>query len=221
MYGAVLVLSWAWCGRMLADPVTAGRVHLSAAPQYAAALPAAVAQPVEENLRQGTVGLLRTVRWWYRHITATMQRAIRKWWDWLLRAALFVLVAVLASVLDRGLWLRWRMEGWRALQSYVSSAAAVYMLTAFDRRADRLGRSLLLAALLYGVVPWDLIPDYRLVGGIVDDVVLVAGASQWFMRRCPAAVIERHARSVEAWRERTRRIQADRRPRRGLASRGR
>ena len=169
------------------------------------------AQPLEQDLRQGTVGLLRTGRWWYRKIYNTVHHAVRSWWQWLVRAAFFLAIALAASMLDGNLWRQLRSQGWGALRAYIPRGALVYVLTAFDRRADRFGQGVLLGALVYGIVPWDLVPDRGLSAGIAEDVVLVAAASRWFMTRCSSEVIEQHARAVEAWRVRTHEIRARRR----------
>ncbi|HUI25158.1 MAG TPA: YkvA family protein [Candidatus Kryptonia bacterium] len=90
-------------------------------------------------------------------------------------------------------------------------AAVVYLRVLIDRRADRLGQLALTASLVYAIVPWDLIPDNVAIIGVLDDAIIITAASRWFMYRCPAAMIERHARVVETWRDRTAKIQAYRR----------
>jgi uncharacterized membrane protein YkvA (DUF1232 family) len=168
------------------------------------------AQPIEESLRWGTAGLLRTVGWGYRKIVQTVRGSFRAWLRLVARTAVLLAVAIAASMVDTNLWQQWRLLGLRLLQTYVPSAALVYVLTVFDRRADRVGRWALLAALGYGVLPWDLLPD-RLRAGLAEDIVLVAMASRWFMARCAGEVVEQHALRVQRWQERTRQIRAYRR----------
>lgn len=152
----------------------------------------------------------RPLGWWYRRITNLLRLAVHVWIGWLGRVVGLLGVAVAASMLDRNLIAQWRVHHWRLFQRYVPFAAAVYVLSVFDRRADRLGLVALIAAVIYGIVRRDLIPDTLSIG-MLDDVICIGAASRWFMYRCPAEMIERHALSVQKWRERTSRIQARRR----------
>lgn len=206
----------------------AGLLALVSAPTPAAgaSLPWDVGQGVDVVMQgqalaaQGNVtsdeGLSdRSLRWWYHRITNLLRLAVHIWLGWLTRVAGLLGVAVAASMLDRNLVAQWRVHRWRLFQRYVPFAAAVYLLSVFDRRADRLGLIALIAAVVYWIVGRDLIPDTLSIG-MLDDVICIGAASRWFMYRCPAEMIERHALSVQKWRERTSRIQARRRrPARG------
>jgi len=54
------------------------------------------------------------------------------------------------------------------------------------------------AALVYWLVPFDLIPDDSVVPGFIDDVIIAASAAKGFMYLCPDSLIARHASGIEA-----------------------
>lgn len=200
-------LLWACPGRT-GEPTIAARADAAGQPISLEVV--AIRGPIEEDLGLGTTGLLRSSRWWYKRIYYTLQGSTRTWWRWSSRIVLLMMVAVVASMLDRNLWQQWRIGGWGVFRHYMPLAGIVYLLALFDRRADGLGRILLFGAFAYGLLPFDLVPD-KLNGGMIDDLVLVAGSSRLFMHRCPAALIEHRAKQVQGWRRRTQRIQARRR----------
>jgi uncharacterized membrane protein YkvA (DUF1232 family) len=59
-------------------------------------------------------------------------------------------------------------------------------------------KALLLGALAYVVLPFDLLPDTLPFLGQVDDVVVVVAAARWFLRWCPPDVVREHARAIGA-----------------------
>jgi uncharacterized membrane protein YkvA (DUF1232 family) len=169
-----------------------------------------VSPPIEENLRVGSRQLVRSARWWVRQIFRRVRFALQVWKGWLFRGVILVLIAILAAAIDSELWSHWRLGGWRVIYGYMPSAAVVYLLVLFDRHADQLGRIILVGAIVYGVIPWDLIPDRMGVVGLLDDVIIVSAASRWFMSRNSAALVERHAVAVREWLERSHRIRTHR-----------
>ena len=65
-----------------------------------------------------------------------------------------------------------------------------------DPRVSVWPKAMLLAALAYVALPFDLIPDVLPVVGQVDDVVIVLVAARWFLAWCPPAIVHEHARAI-------------------------
>jgi uncharacterized membrane protein YkvA (DUF1232 family) len=67
-----------------------------------------------------------------------------------------------------------------------------------DRRVSVLPKLVLVAGLVYFVVPFDLLPDFPLIGlGQVDDVVVLVMALRVFIGLSPRAVVEEHVRLID------------------------
>jgi len=65
-----------------------------------------------------------------------------------------------------------------------------------DRRIALWPKLLLAVAVVYLLVPFDLLPDWLPVIGEIDDVLVLVTAARWFLRLCPAAIVAEHARTV-------------------------
>lgn len=162
---------------------------------------ASFAQPFfEYRLSLGARHLFRLMRGTIANLAKYLRVCVRKWKRWASSALLFVLIAPLAALLDRRLVQTWREHGFRALGASSALAIAVYIRLLVDHNASAVGKGLLALAIVYGVVSNDLIPDYVLPLGIVDDVIAVIVASRMFTRLCPDWVIERHAvMATQTW----------------------
>jgi len=175
--------------------------------------------PVERRLRLGSVRLVRLTKWWCRHLLASIIRAVRTWWRWVVRGAILLLIGIVLAMCDRELLAQWRAQGLSVFRVYLPLGLLVYLLALFDRRSSRLGRVAVGAALVYGVVSRDLIPDH-LRAGLIDDIVIIGAASRLFVNRCGQEVFERHAQWAQAWRARAREIRHRRRSASGTESAG-
>ncbi len=67
-----------------------------------------------------------------------------------------------------------------------------------DPRVSWLPKVVLIAGVLYFVVPLDLLPDFPLVGlGWLDDLAVLIAATQMFIRLCPRRVVQEHVRLID------------------------
>ena len=126
-------------------------------------------------------------------------------WLWVLRSSIvFAIIAALSSVTDRHVF-SLRRAGPGTLSRYLGRGIRMFLGLVWDRRTPYLARLVLAAALLYWLLPSDLIPDTSRTIGLLDDVIITYSATRAFMYLCPDALLARHAAAVE-WR--TRRLTA-------------
>jgi uncharacterized membrane protein YkvA (DUF1232 family) len=153
-----------------------------------------------KSANREAVQLLRYLQW-----------SAGTWMRWTSKASVFMLFALLVPLLDRALVRSCRTHGFRALLISVALAVAVYVRLLLDRNTPIMGKGLLALAIVYGVAPHDLVPDYLLPVGLIDDVIAVTVASRCFMRLCPDRLVERHAlRASRRWSRAVRRKAAQR-----------
>lgn len=96
-----------------------------------------------------------------------------------------------------------RMLGYRFGRARVRQAAtsllrqAPAVLRLFGRlmtdvRVSTVDRALVGAVIVYVISPWDLIPDFLSIIGVVDDLFLIGVALDRLLMRAPAEVVEEH-----------------------------
>lgn len=61
-----------------------------------------------------------------------------------------------------------------------------------DARVSVLDRSLVAGVIAYVISPWDMIPDFLAIIGVVDDLFLMGVALDRLLMRAPAQVVEEH-----------------------------
>ena len=67
-----------------------------------------------------------------------------------------------------------------------------------DPRVSLVPKVVLVAGILYFLLPFDLLPDFPLIGlGWLDDLVIVALALSAFVRLCPARVVQEHVQLID------------------------
>jgi uncharacterized membrane protein YkvA (DUF1232 family) len=165
----------------------------------------------DQWLAVGLKHILRSANGGIYQILRYLQWSAGRWMRWIRKASVFMLFALLAPLLDRSLVRSWRSHGFRAFRISMVLAVAVYVRLLFDRNTPILGKGLLALAIVYGVAPNDLVPDYLLPAGFVDDVIAVTVASRCFMGLCPDRLVERHAlRAARGWSRAARRHTAQR-----------
>ena len=188
-------------GLLLAAPVTASSV-----PGQSAALVGATFLAQGESLDQqiggATRGLFRELRRAWRTVLWMFGRAFEWWGGWIKRGAFYFGVALVAAMADSGLVNAWRVEGLRALVTYVPLMLYVYGRLLFSAGVALLPKLLLLGALVYGVVRRDLLPDRSFVPGRLEDIVLIVIATRAFVYACPEALVDEYAERAVSLRRR-------------------
>lgn len=163
----------------------------------------AQALPIERQLSAGTTGFLRTVSKRFRQMRKVFANAAARWQAWIGGASIFLLLSVVAPVVDRSVLGIWRAEGGRAFIRALSAAVVVYVRLLLDSRTPALGKALVAFAVIYGASGSDIMPDRAgLVWGLSDDIILIVLASRSLMRMCPDELIAEHAVRVANSRER-------------------
>jgi uncharacterized membrane protein YkvA (DUF1232 family) len=127
-------------------------------------------------------------------------------WLWaVLSIAAFLMVAALASVADtRMLALRHEPAG--AVARYLGHGIRTFFLILLDRRTPYVARIFLTVALVYWLVPFDVIADKSVVPGFIDDFAVTVLAAKGFVYLCPTSLVAAHAHAVEERARRRRRL---------------
>jgi len=84
------------------------------------------------------------------------------------------------------------------LLAHLPHLLRLYWRVFTDRRVSLLPKLVLVAGLLYFVIPLDLIPDFPLVGlGQTDDIIVLILTSRMFIAMAPRSVVEEHVRLID------------------------
>lgn len=59
-----------------------------------------------------------------------------------------------------------------------------------DRRVPLRAKAILVAALVYMLLPMDLLPDILPFVGVIDDITILLLAGRWFLSLCPPDVVQ-------------------------------
>ncbi len=129
------------------------------------------------------------------HLGAFLQEIGALWLWFALSVAAFFTVTSFSSVVDRRMW-SLRRQGPGVLGRYLGHGLRTFFRILRDRRTPYLARAVLAGALLYWLLPTDLIDDSSLWPGFVDDVLIAVLAAKGFMYLCPDALIAKHAAAV-------------------------
>jgi uncharacterized membrane protein YkvA (DUF1232 family) len=118
-------------------------------------------------------------------------------WLWAaLSIAAFLIVAAFASVVDTRMFtLRHEQPG--AVARYLGYGIRTFFLILLDRRTPYIARIFLAVALVYWLVPFDLIADKSVVPGFIDDLAVAVVAAKGFVYLCPTSLVAAHAHAVE------------------------
>ncbi len=118
-------------------------------------------------------------------------------WLWAVAsAAAFLLIVAFSSTADiRLLDFRWR--GLRSAPWYIGRGMLTFFGIVWDRHTPALARAVLALALLYWLLPTDIIPDTSVLPGFIDDVIIAVIGAKCFVYLCPDALIASHAGTVD------------------------
>lgn len=74
-----------------------------------------------------------------------------------------------------------------------------------DRRVPLRAKAILLAAVLYVVNPFDVLPDFLFPFiGTIDDLAVMLFAARWFISLCPPDVVQEQVRAInQKWKVET------------------
>lgn len=150
-------------------------------------------QPIERQIGGVTKTVVREVRRAFRMLQWTFWRTLDWWAGWIRGAAFSLVVAVAALLTDRSLFAVWRSEGSRELFTNAALMLYVYGRLLFSGKVPIAPKLLLLGALIYGVVPSDLVPDRSFWPGQIEDVLLIAIAVRAFVYGCPQDLVNEYA----------------------------
>ena len=92
----------------------------------------------------------------------------------------------LVNRLGWGLRLVWSLPRWVKL---------IFRLVS-DDRVSLAPKLLLLAALAYVVLPTDLVPDFFLGAGQLDDLAVILLGTRIFLRLCPPDIVREHVKAI-------------------------
>jgi uncharacterized membrane protein YkvA (DUF1232 family) len=67
---------------------------------------------------------------------------------------------------------------------------------AVDARVSPAAKLVLVASAVYVILPTDLVPDFLIGVGQLDDLAVVLGGLKLFLRLCPEAVVAEHLETL-------------------------
>jgi uncharacterized membrane protein YkvA (DUF1232 family) len=102
------------------------------------------------------------------------------WWGWLLVG--FAMLAVMYAAFVVALVLVGRRSDARALATFIPDCIVLVSRLARDARVPRRRKLLLLALVGYLALPFDLVPDFIPIAGLLDDAIIVALVLRSFVR---------------------------------------
>jgi uncharacterized membrane protein YkvA (DUF1232 family) len=110
------------------------------------------------------------------------------WWEWTLAGLAIALVIYGAFVL----WLiaAGRRDEARAVATFIPDCIVLVSRLAGDHRVPRRRKLMLFALAGYLAMPFDLVPDFIPVAGVLDDAVIVIVVLRHLVRRDPALLFE-------------------------------
>jgi uncharacterized membrane protein YkvA (DUF1232 family) len=104
-----------------------------------------------------------------------------------LAASLAAYVIALVGLLAIG-----RRSDARAMARFVPDCVVLFGGLLRDPRVSRASKALLGVAVVYLLLPFDLVPDFIPVAGQLDDAIVVALALRIMLRSCDAELLREH-----------------------------
>lgn len=93
--------------------------------------------------------------------------------------------------------------GWRGffqLVTHLPSFLKLFSRLIKDARIPLTSKLILVGILAYVVLPADLVPDFLIGVGQLDDLAVILGGLRLFLRLCPPQVVQEHLRAISAGR---------------------
>jgi uncharacterized membrane protein YkvA (DUF1232 family) len=93
--------------------------------------------------------------------------------------------------------------GWRGffqLVTHLPSFLKLFSRLIKDARVPLTSKLILVGMVAYVVLPADLVPDFLIGVGQLDDLVVILGGLRLFLRLCPPQVVQEHLRAISAGR---------------------
>jgi uncharacterized membrane protein YkvA (DUF1232 family) len=84
--------------------------------------------------------------------------------------------------------------------AHLPSFVKLFSRLARDPRVSLSPKLILLAVLAYVILPVDLVPDFLLGLGQVDDLLVIFLGLNLFLRLCPRAIVREHVQLIAAGR---------------------
>jgi uncharacterized membrane protein YkvA (DUF1232 family) len=91
--------------------------------------------------------------------------------------------------------------GWRGffqLIAHLPSFLKLFSRLIEDARVPLTSKLLLVGLLAYVVLPADLVPDFLIGVGQLDDLAVILGGLRLFLSLCPPQVVQEHLRAISA-----------------------
>lgn len=90
--------------------------------------------------------------------------------------------------------------GFFRLLRHLPKFLKLFSRLAADARVSPAAKLVLVASAVYLILPMDLVPDFLIGVGQLDDVAVVLGGLKLFLRLCPAEVVAEHLEALSAGR---------------------
>jgi len=94
-----------------------------------------------------------------------------------------------------------RQLGWRnffTLLTHLPSFVKLFSRLIKDPRVSVSPKLLLAGILAYVILPTDLLPDFLIGVGQLDDLAVVLGGLKLFLNLCPGDVVQEHLKAIAA-----------------------
>jgi uncharacterized membrane protein YkvA (DUF1232 family) len=112
------------------------------------------------------------------------------WWNWLLASAAIV-VGIYAAFIA-GLVVAGRRQDARALAGFIPDCLILFRRLLRDERVPRRRKILIGVLIGYLAMPFDLVPDFIPVAGLVDDAIIVALVLRTVLRSGGPELLREH-----------------------------
>jgi len=96
-----------------------------------------------------------------------------------------------------------RQIGWRGffqLLTHLPSFVKLFSRLIKDPRVSASPKLLIAGILTYVILPTDLLPDFLIGVGQLDDLAVILGGLKLFLRLCPGEIVQEHLKAISAGR---------------------